>query len=62
MKKKRIIRTDNRSKIAVCLYFVQLAIVAPILLPLIAVSGLTEYILSKWCNYKDWYLAKTRSN
>lgn len=60
MKKKRIIRTDNRSKFAVCFYFIQLALVAPILLPLIIVSGLTESILNRWCSYKEWYLAKTR--
>ncbi len=62
MKKKKIIRTDNRSKVSVCLYFLQLAIGAPILLPLIFVSGITEFILDGWCNYKEWYLAKTRSH
>lgn len=58
MKKKYIIKV-KRSKVAKAFFYIQLAIVSPILLPLIAVHLLTEEVLNVWVGYKNWYLKKT---
>lgn len=60
MKKKKIrIKTISRSKIAIAGYYLQLAIMLPILIPFILAGSVSELIIGYWAKYKYWYLSKT---
>lgn len=60
MKKKKIrLNIVSRSKVAVALYYLQLAVMSPILIPVMLVQIISSYIIEVWGNYKNWYLAKT---
>ena len=60
MKKKKIrLNIVSRSKVAVALYYLQLAVMSPILIPVMLVQIISSAIIEGWGNYKNWYLAKT---
>ena len=60
MKKKKIrLNIVSRSKVAVALYYLQLAVMSPILIPVMLVQISSSYIIDAWGSYKNWYLAKT---
>lgn len=61
MKKKNIVKV-KRSKIATAFYYIQLAVVSPILIPIAVVQLAFEGILNGWVTYKNWYLKKTLHN
>lgn len=58
MKKKNIIKV-KRSKVAQAFFYIQLAVVSPILLPVILIQLMTEAVINTWVGYKNWYLKKT---
>jgi len=58
MKKKKFHKV-SRSKLAIGFYYVQMAVVSPILIPLAIIGAIAGYIINFWGKYKDWYLAKT---
>ncbi len=58
MKKKKFHKV-NRSKLAIGFYYIQMAVVSPILIPLAIVGVLSDTVIDCWGRYKDWYLAKT---
>lgn len=59
MKKKKIrLNIVTRSKVAVAFYYLQLAVMSPILIPAMLVQIISSYIIEVWGNYKNWYLAK----
>lgn len=57
--KKKLFRKVSRSNIAIFFYYVQLAILAPLLFPMAGISVIADFILKRWSAYKDWYLSKT---
>lgn len=60
MKKKKIrLNIVSRSKIAVAFYYLQLAVMSPIIIPAAVVQLISGLIIDCWGNYKNWYLAKT---
>ena len=61
MKKKNIVKV-KRSKIAAAFYYIQFAVVSPVLIPLAVVQLTAEGILNAWVAYKNWYLKKTLHN
>lgn len=58
MKKANHITKGAKRKIALALYYTQLALLSPILLPLIVVLGVFEFFLEAWSSYKEWYISK----
>lgn len=60
MKKKKIrLNVVSRSDIAIAFYYLQLAVVSPIIIPAGLVWLISARIIDCWYNYKNWYLAKT---
>lgn len=60
MKKKKIrLNIVSRSKVAVAFYYLQLAVISPILIPVMLVQIISSAIIDAWGSYRNWYLAKT---
>lgn len=60
MKKKKILlNIVSRSKVAVAFYYLQLAVMSPILIPVMFVQIISSAIIDAWGSYENWYLAKT---
>lgn len=60
MKKKKIrFNSISRSNVAVAGYYLQLALMSPILIPAMVLCSISDLIIECWGRYKDWYLAKT---
>lgn len=60
MKKKKIrLNIVSRSKVAVAFYYLQLAVMSPILIPVMLVQIISSAIIDAWDSYNNWYLAKT---
>lgn len=60
MKKKKIrLNIVTRSKVAVAFYYLQLAVMLPILIPVMLVQIISSAIIDAWGSYRNWYLAKT---
>lgn len=60
MKKKKIrLNIVSRSKVAVAFYYLQLAIMSLILIPVMLVQIISSAIIDAWGSYRNWYLAKT---
>lgn len=49
-------RKINRSKLAVCIYYVQVAVLSPILIPIALVYLMSNRLLAIWSCYKEWHL------
>lgn len=58
MKKKKFHKV-SRSKFAIGFYYVQIAVVSPILIPLAIIGVISGTVIDFWGKYKDWYLTKT---
>lgn len=59
MKKKKIrLNIVSRSKVAVAFYYLQLAVMSPILIPVMLVQIISGAIIDAWGSYNNWYLAK----
>lgn len=60
MNKKKIrLNIVSRSKVAVAFYYLQLAVISPILIPVMLVQIISSAIIDAWGSYRNWYLAKT---
>lgn len=60
MKKKKIqLNIVSRSKVAVAFYYLQLAVMSPILISVMLVQIISSAIIDAWGSYRNWYLAKT---
>ena len=60
MKKKKIrLNIVSRSKVAVAFYYLQLAVMSPILISVMLVKIISSAIIDAWGSYNNWYLAKT---
>lgn len=60
MKKKKIrLNVVSRSDIAIAFYYLQLAVVSPIIIPAVLVWLISGRIIDCWSNYKNWYLSRT---
>lgn len=60
MKKKKIrLNIVSRSKVAVAFYYLQLAVMSPILIPVMLVQIISSAIIDAWGSYNNWYLTKT---
>ena len=60
MKKKKIrLNIVTRSKVAVAFYYLQLAVMSPILISVMLVQIISSAIIDAWGSYRNWYLAKT---
>lgn len=60
MKKKKIrLNIVSRSKVAVAFYYLQLAVMSPILIPVMLVQIISSVIIDAWGSYNNWYIAKT---
>lgn len=58
MKKKKF-HTVSRSKLAIAFYYLQLAVMSPILIPIGVLYCISDFVLTGWGRYKDFYLKKT---
>lgn len=59
MKKNKIrLNIVSRSKVAVAFYYLQLAVMSPILIPVMLVQIISSAIIDAWGSYNNWYLAK----
>lgn len=59
MKKKKIrLNIVSRSKVAVAFYYLQLAVMSPILMPVMLGQIISSAIIDAWGSYNNWYLAK----
>lgn len=60
MKKKKIrLNIVSRSKVAAAFYYLQLAVMSPILIPVMLVQIISSAIIDALGSYNNWYLAKT---
>lgn len=60
MKKKKIrLNIVSRSKVAVAFYYLQLAVMSPILIPVMLAQIISSAIIDAWGSYNNRYLAKT---
>lgn len=60
MKKKKIrLNIVSRSKVAVAFYYLQLAVMSLILIPVMLVQIISSAIIDAWVSYNNWYIAKT---
>lgn len=60
MKKKKIrLNIVSRSKVAVAFYYLQFAVMSPILIPVMLVQIISSAIIDAWGSYNNWYIAKT---
>ena len=44
---------------AIAFYYLQLALVSPVLIPMALIRVLSGAVIDFWSAYKDWYLNKT---
>lgn len=57
--KKRKIKRDVKP-ISAVLYWLQVIVLSPILIPILLLGIVCEYVANLWNSYKDWFLSKFR--